>query len=97
MAEALTQLKQEGYAIDPTDVTHVWPTRFEHLDVYGRYEFNNGNSSVHYVFVGAYNVLLLCPVGAFAPGNVLQGYCLYNRLSSLSWYCLQARNRTRRP
>ena len=40
MAEALTQLQQEGCTIDSRDMIHIWPTRFEHINVYGRYEFN---------------------------------------------------------
>lgn len=40
MAEALMQLEREGYDIDPEDLKYVWPTRYEHINVYGRYEFN---------------------------------------------------------
>jgi TnpA family transposase len=40
MAEALVQLEQEGHIIDHRDLMHVWPTRFEHINVYGRYHFN---------------------------------------------------------
>jgi len=40
MAEALRQLEQEGRIIDHRDLMHVWPTRFEHINVYGQYHFN---------------------------------------------------------
>jgi TnpA family transposase len=40
MGEALKQLEAEGYAINQDDLKHVWPTRFEHINVYGKYEFN---------------------------------------------------------
>lgn len=40
MAQALQQLEREGYAVDPDDLKYNWPTRFEHINVYGRYEFN---------------------------------------------------------
>jgi TnpA family transposase len=40
MAEAVEQLKQEGYPVNESDLAHVWPTRYEHINVYGRYHFN---------------------------------------------------------
>ena len=40
MAEALAQLHEEATTIDPRDMMHIWPTRFEHIKVYGSYEFN---------------------------------------------------------
>lgn len=40
MAEALRQLKQEGYSVDANDLRYIWPTRFKHINVYGRYQFN---------------------------------------------------------
>jgi TnpA family transposase len=40
MAEALQQLEREGHPVDPEDLRYIWPTRFEHINVYGRYEFN---------------------------------------------------------
>lgn len=40
MAEALQQLEREGFPFDWEDLRHIWPTRFEHINVYGRYEFN---------------------------------------------------------
>ena len=40
MDEALKQLVQEGQAVNGEDLKHVWPTRFEHINVYGKYEFN---------------------------------------------------------
>jgi hypothetical protein len=40
MAEALQQLQREGHPVDPKDLRYIWPTRFDHINVYGRYEFN---------------------------------------------------------
>ena len=40
MAEALQQLEREGHSVNPEDLRYIWPTRFEHINVYGRYEFN---------------------------------------------------------
>ena len=40
MAEALKQLEREGYEVNSEDLGHIWPTRFEHVNVYGKYEFN---------------------------------------------------------
>ena len=40
MAAAVEQLKREGYPVNESDLAHIWPTRYEHLNVYGRYHFN---------------------------------------------------------
>jgi TnpA family transposase len=40
MAEALKQLEREGVEINSEDLRHIWPTPFEHINVYGKYEFN---------------------------------------------------------
>jgi TnpA family transposase len=40
MAEALEQMEREGYVVDTDSLKHIWPTRFEHINVYGKYEFN---------------------------------------------------------
>lgn len=40
MAEALEQMAREGYVIDTDALMHIWPTRFEHINIYGKYEFN---------------------------------------------------------
>jgi len=40
MAEAVEQLKREGYPVNENDLPHIWPTRYEHINVYGRYHFN---------------------------------------------------------
>lgn len=40
MAEAIAQLKREGYPVNESDLPHIWPTRYEHINVYGRYHFN---------------------------------------------------------
>src|SRR5262245_42037732 len=39
MAAVIEQLKQEGYPVHGSDLAHVWPTRYAHLDVYGKYHF----------------------------------------------------------
>src|SRR5215831_3678787 len=40
MAETIAQLKREGYPLNERDLPHSWPTRYEHINVYGRYHFN---------------------------------------------------------
>jgi TnpA family transposase len=40
MAEAVAQLKREGYPVHESDLAHIWPTRYGHINVYGRYHFN---------------------------------------------------------
>jgi len=40
MAEAVAQLKREGYPVNESDLAHIWPSRYEHVNVYGRYHFN---------------------------------------------------------
>jgi TnpA family transposase len=40
MAEAIAQLKREGYPVNESDLAHLWPTRYAHLNVYGRYHVN---------------------------------------------------------
>ena len=40
MAEAVAQLRREGYPIHDSDLARVWPTRYEHLNVYGRFHFD---------------------------------------------------------
>ena len=40
MGEVLNQLEQEGQEVNPEDLQHVWPLRSEHINVYGKYEFN---------------------------------------------------------
>jgi len=32
--------RQEGYPVQDRDLAHVWPTRYAHLNVYGKYHFN---------------------------------------------------------
>lgn len=38
--KAVEQLRAEGYPVEDEDLKHVWPTRFEQINVYGRYQFN---------------------------------------------------------
>lgn len=40
MGEALNQLQQEGRGINPDDLQHIWPTRYDHINIHGKYEFN---------------------------------------------------------
>jgi hypothetical protein len=40
MAAAVEQLKQEGYPVYGTHLVQIWPTRYAHLNVYGKYHFN---------------------------------------------------------
>ncbi|MFK7802702.1 MAG: Tn3 family transposase [Anaerolineae bacterium] len=40
MGKVLEELKAEGRPVNPQDLKHIWPTRFEHINVYGKYEFN---------------------------------------------------------
>ena len=40
MAEIIARLKREGYPVNESDLPHIWPTRYEHLHVYGPYHRN---------------------------------------------------------
>ena len=40
MAAAIEQMKKEGQDIMREDIKHIWPTRFEHINVYGKYNFD---------------------------------------------------------
>jgi TnpA family transposase len=40
MAAVVEQLQQEGYPVHDSDLAHVWPTRYAHINVYGKYHFN---------------------------------------------------------
>jgi hypothetical protein len=40
MAAVVEQLKQEGSPVQESDLAHVWPTRYAHINVYGKYHFN---------------------------------------------------------
>jgi hypothetical protein len=40
MAAAVEQLRREGYPVQEQDLAHVWPTRYVHINVYGKYHFN---------------------------------------------------------
>jgi TnpA family transposase len=40
MTAVLEQLKAEGRSVEEADLAHLSPTRFEHINVHGRYEFN---------------------------------------------------------
>ena len=36
MTEAAVQLKRAGYPVNESDLAHIWPSRYEHINVYGR-------------------------------------------------------------
>ena len=36
----MEQLRQEGYPVQDSDLAHIWPTRYAHINVYGKYHFN---------------------------------------------------------
>jgi TnpA family transposase len=40
MAAVVEQLKQEGYLVHDQDLAHVWPTRYAHINMHGKYRFN---------------------------------------------------------
>ncbi len=40
MQQAINQLKAEGYPIFEDDLKHLSPIRHEHINPYGKYEFN---------------------------------------------------------
>ncbi|MDQ6673147.1 MAG: transposase [Chloroflexota bacterium] len=40
MTEALDVLRAEGFAVDDDDLTHVPPTLWSHVNIYGKYEFD---------------------------------------------------------
>lgn len=40
MAAVIDQLKAEGYPVQEGDLEHLWPTRYEHINVHGKYQFN---------------------------------------------------------
>jgi hypothetical protein len=40
MQQAINQLKAEGYEIKEDDLKYLSPARYEHINPYGKYEFN---------------------------------------------------------
>lgn len=38
--KVIQQLKQEGQFPGDEELKHIWPTRYSHINVYGRYHFN---------------------------------------------------------
>jgi len=38
--KVVQELQDEGYSIDDEDLKQIWPTRYAHINVYGRYHFN---------------------------------------------------------
>jgi len=40
MQAVIEQLKQEGYVINESDLQHISPCRFEHLNKHGKIAFN---------------------------------------------------------
>ncbi len=39
MEAIIEQLRSEGHEISESDLAHISPSRFEHLNVYGKYYF----------------------------------------------------------
>lgn len=39
-AEALEQMERQEHVVDTESLMHIGPTRFKHVNVYGKYEFN---------------------------------------------------------
>ena len=39
MSQVVTQLRCGGYPANDSDLARVWPARYEHLNVYGRFHF----------------------------------------------------------
>ena len=39
-AAAVEQPKQEGYPVRDQDLAHGWPTRYVHINIYGKSHFN---------------------------------------------------------
>jgi hypothetical protein len=50
MSAVLDQLKAEGYPVDDTDVAHLWPARYGHINPYGKYRFDVDGDSIAKVF-----------------------------------------------
>ena len=40
MTAVVEQLKQEGVPVQDSDLAHVWPTRYAHINIDGTYHFN---------------------------------------------------------
>lgn len=40
MEATINQLRGEGYEISSEDITHLSPTRYEHINPYGKYQFD---------------------------------------------------------
>jgi hypothetical protein len=34
------ETEESGYPVNESDLAHIWPSRYEHINVYGRYHFN---------------------------------------------------------
>ncbi len=45
MNAVIEQLKKEGCHVNEGAVQHIWPTRFEHINVYGKYSFDTEKQS----------------------------------------------------
>lgn len=37
--KVMQQLQQEGQTFNEQELSHIWPTRHAHINVYGRYHF----------------------------------------------------------
>ncbi len=43
MAKLVDELRLEGVIVRDEDLARIWPTRFDHLNVIGRYHFDVGH------------------------------------------------------
>ncbi len=50
MAAVIEQLKQAGYPVHDSDLPHVWPTRYAHLNVCGRLKWFLWHENVYQAF-----------------------------------------------
>jgi hypothetical protein len=43
IAAVLDQLRAEGYEVNPDDLARISPARYEHINPYGKYQFDLAN------------------------------------------------------
>ncbi len=42
--QILERLSEEGHHVDEEDLSHLWSTRYEHINPYGKYSFDLTNN-----------------------------------------------------
>lgn len=40
MQRIVAQLKKQGYPVHDEDLKHIWPTRYQNVNIYGKYAFD---------------------------------------------------------